>query len=81
MRSWLVVVAVVCACGKPVGDNPDAAVDGSSIGDGSIPPGWTLLSAVKVAAIIEVVKFRSPAVALSRESNATSEGELTRVGT
>src|SRR5215813_3947469 len=45
-----------------------------------MPPGWTLLSAVKVALRTELLNVNSPA-ALSRLAKATSEGELTRVGT
>ena len=49
-------------------------------GLGLMPPGWTELSAVKLLLKTLVVKVSSPAV-LSRLSNATSDGELARVGT
>jgi hypothetical protein len=46
--------------------------------------GWiplrTELFAVKVAARVDVMTVRFP-LAVSRSSNSTSEGELTRVGT
>src|SRR5689334_8038142 len=45
-----------------------------------MPPGWTELAAVKDAFRRTVVKLRLPSLLL-RSSNATSEGELTRVGT
>ena len=45
-----------------------------------MPPGCTELLAVKVAASSVVVN-RSPSLAASASRNATSEGELTRVGT
>src|SRR6516164_9826965 len=45
-----------------------------------MPPGWTLLDAVKIALRTELLNVNPPA-ALSRLSKATSEGELTRVGT
>src|SRR5215472_4321035 len=44
-----------------------------------MPPGWTLLSAVKLALRTELVNVNPDP--LSRLSKATSEGELTRVGT
>ena len=45
-----------------------------------MPPGRTLLLAVNELARTLVEKLSVPPV-LSRESNATSEGEFTRVGT
>ena len=45
-----------------------------------MPPGWTLLLAVKDAAKVFVVKL-NPEPELSRNFSATSDGELTRVGT
>ena len=45
-----------------------------------MPPGCTELAAVKVAAS-SLVEKRSPPVGQSASRNATSEGELTRVGT
>ena len=47
---------------------------------GWIPPGCTELSAVKLP-FSRVVEKRQAAVAASRSSNATSDGELTRVST
>src|SRR6266511_4774038 len=49
-------------------------------GLGWIPPGCTLLRAVKVAANTLVLKINEFAP-LSRVSKATSEGEFARVGT
>src|SRR5689334_10192829 len=50
-------------------------------GVGWIPPGCTEFSTEKLAASTPVENERSPDVALSRDANATSDGELTRVGT
>ena len=48
-------------------------------GSGWMPPGCTELSSVKLAFTRLVVKVRL--LVESREPNATSDGELTRVGT
>src|SRR6266446_7063076 len=49
-------------------------------GIGWMPPGSTLLRVVKDPANTIVEKLNAPPE-LSRESNATSDGEFTRVGT
>ena len=45
-----------------------------------MPPGWTEFLAVKLPCSVAVAKVRLPG-AESRVSNATSDGEFTRVGT
>jgi hypothetical protein len=44
-------------------------------------PFRTVLATLKLVANVVAVKVRSPTTALLRESNATSDGEFTRVGT
>ena len=63
-----------CTSSPVTGPSPPGGVDGRWI-----PPGCTELAAVKLADTTPGVKVR-PLVE-SRSWNATSEGELTRVGT